>query len=86
MKHSCTNSLRSLVAFLHSLVAFESSNKNIKFRCLAEQILFVFSVCLHSMGPNGSREVLLAEFETKFFFISVQNTTGDSMALDKQVE
>ena len=37
-------------------------------------------------APNSSREVLLAEFETKFFFIAVQNTTtGDSMALDKQL-
>ena len=37
-------------------------------------------------APNGSREVPFAEFETKFFFISVQNsTTGDGMALDMQV-
>ena len=86
MKHSCANLLRSLVAFLHSLVAFESSNKNIKFRCLAEQILFFSASVYTQWAPNGSREVLLAEFETKFFFISVQNTTGDSLALNKQVE
>ena len=37
-------------------------------------------------APNDSREVLFAEFETKFFFNSVQNSkTGDGMALDKQV-
>ena len=37
-------------------------------------------------APIGSREVFFAEFETKFFFISVQNSkTGDGMALDKQV-
>ena len=36
-------------------------------------------------ATNGSREVLFVEYETKFFFISVQNsTTGDGMAFDKQ--
>ena len=36
--------------------------------------------------PNGSR-VLFAEFETKFFLFSAQNsTTGEGMALDKQVK
>ena len=36
-------------------------------------------------APNGSREVLFVEDETKFFFISVQNsTTGVGMTLDKQ--
>ena len=37
-------------------------------------------------APNGSTEVLFVEYETKFFFISVQNsTTGDGMAFVKQV-
>ena len=37
-------------------------------------------------APNGSRKILFAEIETKFFFISVQNSpTGDGIALDKQV-
>ena len=47
----------------------------------------LFSASVYTQwAPNGSREKLLEEFETKFFFIGVQNTTGDSMALDKQVE
>ena len=35
-----------------SLVGFESSNKSLKFRCLGEQILFVFNVCLPSVGTK----------------------------------
>ena len=47
----------------------------------------LFSTSVYTQwAPNGSREVLFADFETKFFFISVQNpTTGDGMALDKLV-
>ena len=71
----------------YSLVGFESSNENPKFRCLGEQILFFFQRLLtlngHQMVPE---KFLFAEFETKFFFISVRNsTTGDGMALDKQI-
>ena len=35
----------------------------------------LFSTSAYTQGaPIGSREVLFAEFETKFFFISVQNS------------
>ena len=36
----------------NSHVEIESSNKHLKFRCLGEQIWFVFNVCLHSKGTN----------------------------------
>ena len=65
----------------NSLVGFESSNKNLKFRGLGKQICLFSKSAYTKWTPNGSREVLFREFET-----SVQNsTTGDGMALDKQV-
>ena len=64
----------------------KSSNKNLKFRGLGKQISLFLKSAYIKWTPNGSREVLFREFETKFFFLSVQNsTTGDGMALDKQV-
>ena len=68
------------------LMDLRAKTKTLKLGVLLNEIcLFSTSACTQ-WAPNGSREVLFAEFETKFFSISVQNsTTGNGLALDKQV-
>ena len=68
------------------LMDLRAQTKSLNLGVLLNEIcLFSTSACTH-WATIGSREVLFPEFETKFFSISVQHsTTGDYLALDKQV-